>query len=472
MSRSLYVVSNRLPIVVKNQQDGSLKVAPASGGLVTALRPILRQYGGAWIGWPGTAQGAPLDKLLDELGSEIGSRFIPVELSEALVDGFYYGFSNETLWPLFHDLLGFARFERTKWEAYCESNRIFADVTAQTIESDGIVWVNDYQLMLMATELRSRGVTNPLTFFLHIPFPSPDILARLPWREQLVKSLLDFDLVGLQTQRDLRNFLACVRTIVPTAEIESGKTVALIRHDDRVTRAGHFPISIDTKEFEDRARSKEVEDAAWYLHGEYPDQQILLGVDRLDYTKGLLAKFRAFERALEKYQDLHRRVTMLQIVVPSRQDIPEYAAWKARMDQTVGEINGRFARRGWMPLHYVYQALSFTELLGHYRAAEVCLVTPLKDGMNLVSKEYCAACVDDNGVLVLSEFAGSAAQLQSAALMVNPHDCEAMADTIHRAVNMHHDERRDRMSRLRQSVRRHNVFKWVQSFLDVLQPGL
>jgi len=465
MNRPMLIVSNRLPIVVRNEADGNWDVMPASGGLITALRPILAEYGGGWVGWPGTAEGAPLGELLGKLGAELGCQFVPVELSDRLVDGFYYGFSNETLWPLFHDLLGHARFEQDKWLAYEESNRIFAEVVAKTVEPGNVIWVNDYQLILVGEELRKLGVKNPIAWFLHIPFPGPDLFARLPWREQIIRGMLSNDLIGFQTQRDLRNFAACVRQFISDADVDVGRNITTIRTCHGTVRAGAFPISIDSRDFEEKARAQEVQEAAWYIHEDYPNQQMLLGVDRLDYTKGIIAKFRAYERALEKYPDLNRRVTLLQIVIPSRADIPEYGNWKARMDQTVGEINGRFAVGGWMPLHYMYRSVGFTELLGYYRASEVCLVTPLKDGMNLVSKEYCASCVEDNGVLILSEFAGSAIQLRDGALLVNPHDNEAMADAIHRAVNMPAAERQSRMKRLRTGIRRNDVFRWIEGFI-------
>jgi trehalose 6-phosphate synthase/phosphatase len=466
MKRPLMVVSNRLPIVVQNESDGSWDVKPASGGLVSALRPILREYGGAWVGWPGAADGAPLNQLLEKLGAELGCRFIGVNLSQKLVEGFYYGFSNETLWPLFHDLLGHARFEREKWDAYCGSNRRFAEVLARTIEPDSVVWVNDYQLLLVSEFLREQGVTNPIASFLHIPFPAPDIFSRLPWRERVIRAMLANDLIGFQTLRDLRNFIACVRHFISDANVEGGRQLTTITTPQTRVRVGAFPISIDYAHFDRSARGSAVEDAASHIHDEFQGQQILLGVDRLDYTKGLLVKFRSFERALEKYPDLHRRVTLLQIVIPSRQDIPEYAQWKARMDQAVGEINGRFASRGWMPLHYMYRSVTFTELLAYYRASAVCLVTPLKDGMNLVCKEYCAASVDENGVLILSEFAGAATQLREDAIVVNPHDTEAMADAFHSAVTMEAGERRERMRRLRHAIKRNNVFRWVKGFLE------
>lgn len=471
MGYPLLIVSNRLPISIAKDDSGGWAIQAASGGLVTALRPILKQYGGSWVGWPGDSGDAPMDELLDTLGGELNCQFHGVDLSPELIEGFYYGFSNETLWPLFHDLLGHAKFDREKWLSYVESNRIFADVLMHAVEKDHLVWVHDYQLVMVGQFLREQGIENKLAYFLHIPFPPPDIFARLPWRTEILRALLAYDLVGFQVQRDLRNFAQCVRQFVPDARVSTHRSLVFIEMPGRRLRAGAFPISIDFREFDSAARSQEVQDTAWYIHESFPDQQIALGVDRLDYTKGIPAKFHAFERALEKYPELRGNLSLIQLVVPSRQDIPEYAAWKEKLDGLVGHINGRFDNRGWAPVHYMYRSISRTELLGYYRASEICLVTPLKDGMNLVCKEYCAASVDDHGALVLSEFAGSAPQMRDGALLVNPHDVDAAADAIHRAFHMSREERRDRMRRLRREVRRNDVFRWVRSFLDQVRPG-
>lgn len=470
MSRPLLIVSNRLPVVVNSEEDGSWTVKPGSGGLVTALKPVLREYGGHWVGWPGeSTEDAPMDELLEKVGEELGCSFTPVQLSTELVEGFYYGFSNETLWPLFHDLLGHATFEREKWLSYVKSNRIFASVLAETVKADQIVWIHDYQLILVGRGLREIGISNPLAYFLHIPFPPPDIFARLPWRAEILQALLTYDLLGFQGVRDLRNFAQCVRQFVPTARVSVQKQITEIRLNDRKLRAGAFPISIDSKDFNNRASSQEVQDRAWYIHENFQDQKLVLGVDRLDYTKGIPAKFLAFEQALAKYPELHEKISMVQIVVPSRQSVPEYAKWKDNMDTIVGRINGRFANRGWMPLHYLYRSIPQDELLGYYRAAEICLITPLKDGMNLVCKEYCASNISEDGVLILSEFAGAAPQMSDGGLIVNPHDCDGVADAIYRAVMMDREERLDRMRRLRREVFRNDVFRWVNSFLDQVQ---
>lgn len=466
MSKSLLIVSNRLPIVVRNEDDGNWTVKPGSGGLITALKPVLREYGGSWVGWPGDVENAPVDDLLDKVGEELGCNFIPVILPESLVEGFYYGFSNETIWPLFHDLLGHAKFEQEKWLAYIKSNRLFAEVLAESVKPDNLVWIHDYQLISVGRYLREYGVRNPLAYFLHIPFPPADIYARLPWRGELLRSFLAYGLLGFQSERDLRNFIQVVEQFVPEAEVTSGEEITKIQIGERIVFAGAFPISIDAADFERRASTQEVADRAWYIHESFREQQLVLGVDRLDYTKGIPAKFYAFERALEKYPELHNRISMVQLVVPSRQNVPEYAKWKDNLDLIVGRINGRFANRGWMPLHYMYRSIPQEELLGYYRAAEICLITPLKDGMNLVCKEYCASCVHDNGVLILSEFAGSAPQLKDGAVIVNPHDTEGVADAIYMAYKMDQSERQQRIQKLRKTIKSTDVFHWVKSYLD------
>lgn len=465
MKRPLRVVSNRLPIVISQADGDQWSINSASGGLVTALKPVLHQYGGVWIGWPGEVGEAPLDPLLSQLGEEFHCVFRALQLPHHVVEGFYYGFSNETLWPLFHDLLGHAEFDEAKWRIYRDTNRVFAEFAIKDIQPEEIIWVHDYQLLLVAEAIRSHGVQNWIAHFLHIPFPAPDIFARLPWRAEILKGMLSYDLLGFQQQRDLRNFSQCVRHFVPKAVLESSGRLTEIEVGSHIVRAGFFPISIDFEDFDARARSKEGSDAAWIFHENYPNRQIVIGVDRLDYTKGIPAKFLAYERALEKYPDLQGQISFVQIVVPSRQDIPEYARWKSYLEGIVGRINGRFGRPGWVPLHYLYRSVSPTDLVGCYRASEIALVTPLKDGMNLVCKEFCAASIEENGVLILSEFAGAAQQLKNGALIVNPHDLEGTADAIHRAYTMNDGERRVRMKRLRREISRHDVYFWVESIL-------
>ncbi len=467
--KGLIIVSNRLPIVV-GQQEGSWRISPGSGGLVTALAPVMKAKSGLWIGWPGCGEAAPLEPLFDRFGREQGYRLQAVPLTAEEEEKFYLGFSNETLWPLFHDLLGHCSFDRENWLTYEKVNRRFAEVTSLASGPDDFIWVHDYQLTLVGAYLRRLGARQSLAYFHHIPFPSPDLFRRLPWRSEIIRGLIEYDLIGFQTLRDRRNFIASVTAIVPGVEVVSRhRYYTQLRYGERIVKVGHFPISIDYAEFKNAAQSREVADAAWYLHEHFEGRQIALGIDRLDYTKGVPERFLAFERALEKYPDLHKNLSLLQVVVPSRTQVAEYQVLKEQLDQLAGRINARFGEPGWIPIHYVFRNLERVQLLAHYRACEIALVTPLRDGMNLVAKEYCAASVENNGVLILSEFAGAADQLGKGALLVNPYDVEGTADAIHRAVNMDAEERKSRMRALRTQVRRNDVHRWVRWFVQTMQ---
>lgn len=466
----LIVVSNRLPFVFSRNPDGEPIVQPGSGGLVTALVPILRQRGGVWVGWPGTADIAPeCGAMLDALADEAGYRLTTVALTSDQVDRFYLGFSNEVIWPLFHDLQSFCRFDPSYWDVYREVNSRYAEVVAANAAEGDLIWVHDYQLMNVAAELRARGLGNRLAFFLHIPFPPLDIFAKLPWRSELLRSLLEYDLLGFQTPRDRRNFLQCLRWFFRDVEVSGSGSLRHIVIGERSLTVGSFPISIDYDDFVTRASTTIVDRRVAALRAMLPDRQLVLGVDRLDYTKGIPEKLFAFRAALERYPDLHEKVTLIQVVVPSREDIPRYHELKQQIEGLVGEINGRFTRPGgWVPIHYIFRSIDGNDLLAYYRVASVGLVTPLKDGMNLVAKEYCACSLAEDSVLVLSEFAGAAAQLQHGAILVNPHDVAGTAAGIHEALTMDPDERRDRMRRLRHSIRRQDVYRWVTDFLQTL----
>ncbi len=330
---------------------------------------------------------------------------------------------------------------------------------------DDFVWVHDYHLMHVASELRRLGRTGPVAFFLHIPFPSLDMFLKLPWRLHLLRALLAYDLIGFQTLRDQRNFVQCVRALLKdVAVMERGQS--LVPAEGREVRVGSFPISIDFNAFVEQAATPEVSAAVEELHRLLPNRQLILGVDRLDDTKGIPQRLEAFRHALMRYPELHERLTLIQVVVPSREDIPQYHELKTQIERLVGEINGQFTRPGgWVPIHDVFRSLKRVELLAYYRAADIGLITPLEDDMNLVAKEYCAASLEEDCVPILSEFAGAAAQLQRGALLVDPHDIEGVAEAIHRAYVMPSAERRARMRRLRRSIREQDIFGWVDTFL-------
>jgi len=463
--RRLVAVSNRLPVVIEPEGDG-WALRPGSGGLVTALAPVLRHRGGVWIGWAGTTAGVELAPLLGPASLETGYDLHAIPLSAEEESLFYGGFCNEILWPLLHDLQSRCNFDPAYWRAYLEVNQRYAETVAARIRPHDFIWVHDYHLIPLGGALRERGCGQKTAFFLHTPFPPVDILLKLPWRGQIVQALLQYDLVGFQTLRDRRNFLQCVLHFWPDLRTRGRGPVLTLGLGERDVRIGSFPIGIDFDEFSGAAQSREVAEAAWYMHEKYPDKRLILGVDRLDYTKGIPQRLEAFRTALRTYPELRERVTMLQIVVPGRAGVPEYQALKEEIEGRVGQINGEFASPGWVPIHYFFRSLSRQELLSYYRACEIALVTPLKDGMNLVAKEYVAACVDEVGVLILSEFAGAAAQLHRGALTVNPNDVEGMAAAIRRAFLMPAEEQRQRVRRMRENVRRNDIYRWVDGFLE------
>lgn len=465
----LIVISNRLPVRLKQERAQSWHVEPSSGGLVTALGPVLRQRGGVWIGWPGAVSGGSeiLESTLRDACVDWSYRLVPVQLSEGEVRDFYRGFANEVVWPLFHDCFNLCNFDPAYWDAYTRANRKFAERAAEIVQPEDVVWVHDYQLMDVGRQLRRLGVCNRIGFFNHIPFPTPDIFRRLPWRERILDSLLEYDLLGFQLPSDERHFYECREHLLGARRMP-GRPMGLVKTAQK-QRVGHFPISIDFDEFADLAASRRVEKLARLLRFKSRGRKIVLGVDRLDYSKGLLEKLAGFRYALEKYPALRGSVTLVQHVVPSREKVAEYKALRLRIERAVGEINGRFSEPGWIPVHYYFQSLPRDELCAHYRASDICLITSVKDGMNLIAKEYCAAQVDGtDGVLILSEFTGSATELGSDALLVNPCDVEGVCDAIQRAFSMDAAQRAERMRKLRERVRVHDVHHWVDTYLAAL----
>lgn len=488
------VVSDRLPIVLTREagaagREGSgscWRAAAAQGALISALSPVLRERGGVWLGWPGVSE-EEIPGLRQVLAGGIqggGYSLRPVSLKEQEQQACYRGFAREVLWPLFHGMALDCNFDPAYWQAYRKVNRKFAGAVAKAVAGTGgasdFVWVHNYLLMHVAAELRKLHVPSRTAFFLHVPFPAPDLFLKLPWRKRLLAGLLAYDQVGFQTRRDLRNFLACVQELVPgAAAFQNGRDLWTVRAETaagsfigekREVRAGAFPVGVDYRGFAERAAEPEVETRVADLRAAFGGRRLILGVDHMDRTLGLPEKLRAFAQALERRPELRDQVTLVQVVVPSRDDVPGHTALRAEIERLVGEINGRFSRPGWVPVHYYHRTLAPADLVAHYRAADVALITPLKEGMNLVAKEFCAANLEENGVLVLSEFAGAASQLAAGALTVNPHNTAATARTLIRALEMGAEERTARMRSLRQEVRRHDVHRWVDSFLAAALP--
>lgn len=467
--RRLIVASNRLPIVMEHDSTGERRIVRGSGGLITAIDPILKNRGGRWVGWLGPASGGSTPESLAGLASQIGYDLAPVELTAEEVTGYYGGFSNQVLWPLFHDFIDHCKFVPAYWPLYRSANRKFAESVARGSTADDYVWIHDYQLLLVARELRRAGVEREMGYFLHIPFPPLDMLEKMPWRTEILDGLLGYDLVGFQTPRDVRNFIQCVRHRVRGAEIEDHDDMVRIRTPERTVYAKHFPISIDYDDFVQRSVEHEVSEMVARLRAQLPSRFLLLGLDRLDYSKGIPERILAFGNALERHPELREKVTLIQVVVPSRTRVDDYRNLKDEIDRLIGLVNGTYSRAGWTPIHYTFRALAQTELLAYYRVCDAALVTPLKDGMNLVAKEYCACSLENRGVLILSEFAGAAEQLAAGSLIVNPFDIEQTANAIHQAATMTNDDRIAKMSILRSSIREQNIYRWVDQFLEAAE---
>ncbi len=453
MTSQIVVTANRLPV----RRVGD-EWEPSPGGLVRALVPILQKHEGAWVGWAGRDAEA-MDPF--EAG---GIRQVPVPLTTEEIDRYYFGFCNGTLWPLYHDGVVAAEFHRRWWRAYHLVNQRYADQVLSVLEPDGVAWVQDYQLQLVPEMIRTSRPDATIGFYLHIPFPPIELFARLPWREEIIKGLLGSDVVAFQTKRSGENFMRCARRYGGAVTV--GKNQLSV--DGRTVTVQRAPIGIDVDEFRDLARSPEVQLRAKKLREEMgnPDR-VILGVDRLDYTKGIDIRLRAVDTLLQRTNDGDLRYEFVQVAVPSREGVPAYQALRENIEGAAGRINGDYARPGWSPIHYLYRSLPLEELVTYYVAADVMLVTPLRDGMNLVAKEYVACRTHNDGVLILSEFAGAAEQLRSA-LIVNPHDVDQVASTLEHSVAMDPEDIQRRMLSLKRTVKRADVYHWAASCLDAL----
>jgi trehalose 6-phosphate synthase/phosphatase len=454
----MVVVANRLPFDLEKLPDGSTRARQAPGGLVTALAPILSRRQGAWIGWPGSA-----DVTLEPTTTD-GLSLHPVMLTSDDVDNYYEGFSNETLWPLYHDAVVESQFHRDWWESYQRVNERFAEAAAELAAPGATVWVHDYQLQLVPQFLRRLRPDVRIGFFLHIPFPPVELFMRLPWRTQIVQGLLGADLIGFQLPGGARNFARLAKSLA--SAVTTGGT---IEYDGRTIRAGAYPISIDSAEQSALAATPRIHDAAKQLREDLGQpSKIILGVDRLDYTKGIDVRLRAFGELLAEDDPAVANAVMVQIATPSRERLGSYRRMREAIEQQVGSLNGDYGRIGRPAVHYLHQSLPREDLAAFYVAADVMTVTPFRDGMNLVAKEYVACRVDGGGVLLLSEFTGAAKELR-AGLLVNPYDTDGVKDGLRAALTMSSVESRRRMRSLRRQVLTHDVDRWAAAFLSALE---
>ena len=467
------VVANRLPIDMERLPDGTTNWKRSPGGLVTALEPLLRRRRGAWIGWPGVVDD-DVDVEDEPIDNE-DLRLYPVRLSAADVEEYYEGFSNAALWPLYHDVIVKPIYHREWWDRYVDVNRRFAEATARAAAKGAIVWVQDYQLQLVPAMLRELRPDLTIGFFLHIPFPPVELFMQMPWRTEIVKGLLGADLVGFHLAGGAQNFLFLARRLIGASTSRGSVGVRSkfgeVQLDDRTVRVGAFPISIDSADLDQKARGRSIRGRAKEIRAEVGNpRKVLLGVDRLDYTKGIDVRLNALAELLAEGRVKGDDAVLVQLATPSRERVESYQKLREEIERQVGHINGEYGEVGRPVVHYLHRPVPRDELIAFFVASDVMVVTPLRDGMNLVAKEYVACRSDLGGALVLSEFTGAAAELTQAYL-VNPHDLEGVKDAIEAAINQPEDEGRRRMRALRRQVLVHDVDRWAKSFLDALSVG-
>lgn len=449
--RRLVVVSNRV---------GDPRKA-AAGGLAVALGDALSGTDSLWFGWSGQITETSGELKQRQLGR---LQLATIDLDQADHDGYYLGHSNQALWPSFHSRLDLAAFETGFVTAYDRVNRLFARKLAPLLRPDDLVWVHDYHLIPLAEELRRIGCTQRIGFFLHIPLPAPSLLTAIPGHEQLVRSLFAYDLVGLQSRSDAEHFALYARSELQAESLGGDRFAAF----GREVRVRSFPIGIDVEAFRSLLPQRESQETMLMLRQQYAKRRLLVGVDRLDYSKGLPQRFRAFRELLANYPENRMSATLIQVASPTRESVHAYEDIRHELEHLAGEINGTYGELDWMPIRYMHRTFSRKRLPGLYRMARVALVTPLRDGMNLVAKEYVAVQDEsDPGVLVLSRFAGAAEQMREA-LLVNPYDVPATAQAIQRALHMPLPERRERHAALLERITRESASQWRQHFLDAL----
>ena len=454
---SFVVVANRLPVDEVISEDGERQWRPSPGGLVTALHPVLVEHQGTWIGWAGGDGDAPEPFELE------GIKIHPVPLSEEELERYYEGQSNASFWPLYHDAVETPTYKRRWREAYRVVNQRFATAAAEVAAEGATVWVQDYQLQLVPSMLREMRPDLRIGFFLHIPFPPIELFMQMPFRAEVLRGLLGADLVGFQQRLAAQNFVRLARHLLGLRY--EGQSIQV---DGRKVKAGAFPISIDTAEMERLAADPKVQARAKEIRAELGDPEtIILGVDRLDYTKGIELRLKAFRELLSDGKLKVGEAVMVQVATPSRERVEHYQTLRVKVEREVGRINGEFSRVGVPAVHYLHQSMDKAELAALYSAADIMMVTPLRDGMNLVAKEYVACRADRGGALVLSEFAGAATELRQA-FLCNPHDPDGIKEAVLRAVAAEPAELRRRMRLMLRHVRTHDVAEWARSFLKEL----
>jgi len=461
--KRLVIVSNRLPISIEKKR-GKITYKASMGGLATGLDSIKDSYDSLWVGWP----GIPMDRIQRDMKSikktlkkDFGNH--PVFLSKNQIKKFYEGFSNETIWPLFHYFTQYVKYDRDMWDSYVSVNRLYCDTVLSVAKPDDIIWVHDYHLMLLPKMIRDKRPDATIGFFLHIPFPSFEIFRQLPWRQEILEGILGADLVGFHTYDYERHFLSSVRRIMG---IEPWINQLLFKN--RLIKVDQFPIGIDYHKFSTMPGDPVVQEKIEDIRNRVGERRIILSQDRLDYTKGIIQRLEAYDLFLQRNPDFKEKVTLIFVAVPSRTDVPDYENLKKTVDGLVGKIEGRHGTFGWSPIWYLYRALPFEELIALYRTADVAMVTPVRDGMNLIAKEYLATKVTGEGVLILSEMAGAAHELGEA-ITINPNSKEDIVRALTEALNMPYNEQLRRNRIMQKRLQTYDIKLWAKDFTYKLE---
>jgi len=459
----IILVSNRLPFNIKRVTKG-FEFTPSIGGLATALGSFYRDYDSVWVGWPGITTDECIGEEKERIGAGLEDRRCRgVFLSKDDLESYYEGFSNRTIWPLFHYFITETRMDPGDWEAYRKVNEAFAEEVLKVANKYDTIWVHDYHLFLLPELLRERLPELSIGFFLHIPFPSSEVFRTLPWRNEILRGLMGADLIGFHTYDYVLHFISSVRRL-----LGHENTLGYIGVGARTVKVGSFPISIDFDHYSNAPHDREVIEEISRIRKRVGDRKIIISIDRMDYTKGIPNRIRAYGRFLEKYPEYHEKVTLINVASPSRIGVDTYQDLKLEVEQLVGDVNGRYTTLGWVPLWYIFQNIPQNQLIALYCCADVALITPLRDGMNLIAKEYITARGDNRGVLILSELAGAAKELGEA-LHVNPSNIDQMADAIHEALEMP-EAKQIRSNRImRDRIRKYDVDRWAKEFFTDLQ---
>lgn len=459
-AKRVLIVSNRLPVKI-TEKDGAKIYQSSEGGLATGLGSIYKQANNLWIGWPGALVDEPeREKVIADLGND---NLYPIFLTQSEINDYYEGFSNETLWPLFHYFPSYSHFNPQHWESYKAVNQKFADAILKFATKDDIIWVHDYQLMLLPGMIRKVLPDVSIGFFNHIPFPSYEIFRLLPWRKEILQGVAGADVIGFHTYDDVRHFLSTVTRLMNVTAIANELTI-----DNRTVTVDAFPISIDYKKYRQLAESSTTRRNERKLKQLVNHNKLLISIDRLDYSKGIINRLQAYDLLLQHYPELRSKITLIHLVVPSRDNVPKYKELKEEMNRLISDINGRYSTFGWQPIQHFYRSFPLPLLSALYKTADVALVTPLRDGMNLVSKEYIASKIDHKGVLILSEMAGASREL-SDAVIINPTDIWDFSEKIYQALNMPEEEQKRRMLTMQQTVSKFDIFNWVKNFMSKLE---